>query len=156
MLTTNYKMDFSLRINSKEKISVLKKRIAEVLGMDENTFLIKKYGPSANEITDLNALICSITSSDINIFTQLGTPLKDNEVSLNLTFLEYDFSEFKVYPYKFTTLDKLIVHKNKCVKDIKQDLIKLIENKTGKIIENEDYLIMRECIQEKPAKVINF
>lgn len=154
--TISHKWDFSLKIGLKEKISTMKSRMAEILKIKENEFIIKKYGPSAIEIKDLEAQVCSITTSDVNIFTQLGTPLKTDEILINLNFLEYDYSEFKVFPYKFVSLEKFVIHKNKKVKEIKKDIIKLIEKKTGIIIEKEEYIIIRECIQDKPAKVMIF
>jgi hypothetical protein len=150
----NSRMDFSLRISYKEKISFLKNRISEIIGIDVNSFIMKKYGPSGTDIKDLNSLICTISTTDLNIFLQNGTPLKEDEMILNMSYCEFDFSEFKVFPYKFTHLDNFIIKQNATVKDVKNDLRKLIEKKTGKVIENEDYLIIRECKQEKPSKVI--
>lgn len=155
-VTISHKWEYSINVNIRDKISVMKKKMAEILKISENEFIIKKYGPSANEIRDMNALISSITSSDINIFTQLGTPLQEDEIILNLSFLQYDYSEFKIFPYKFIFLDKFIVKKAKKIKEIKKEIISLIEKKIGKTIDKEENLIIRECIQDKPAKVTNF
>jgi len=151
--TISHKWDYSVKVNLKDSISSLKKKMATFLNVDENDFIIKKYGPSANEIKDLNALVCSITTNDINIFTQIGSPLKEDEILVNLNFLQNDYSEFKVFPYKFISLDKFIFNKNKKVKEIKNDLVNLIEKKIGYKIEKEENLIIRECIQDKPSKV---
>ncbi len=86
---------------------------------------MKKYGPSAHEIKDLEADISSLTTSDLNIFTQLGTPLKKDELMINIFFLESDNSEFKVFPFKFINLDKFIIQKSKTVQELKKDIIKL-------------------------------
>ncbi len=151
--TISHKWDFSVKVNLKDSVLSMKIKMAAVLNISENDFIIKKYGPSANEIKDLNALVCSISTSDINIFTQLGTPLKENQILFNLSFVQYDESEFKVFPYKFTSLDKYIVNKNQKVKDIKADLIGLVQNKVGIKIEKEENLILRWCIQDKPTRV---
>lgn len=151
--TSNYKMDYSIRISTRQKISELKKRISEIVNLPENNFIIKKYGPSGPEIKKLSDPINTFTTNDVNIYLELGTPLKEDEILLNLTFLESDFSYFKIYPYKFVCLDKFVVNINKTVKDAKKDFIEFIYNKIGKKIEDEEYLILRECIQDKPAKV---
>ncbi len=153
--TINHKWDFSLKIGLNEKISVLKTKMAQILKLNEKEFIMKKYGPSAHEIKDLEADISSLTTSDLNIFTQLGTPLKKDELMINIFFLESDNSEFKVFPFKFINLDKFIIQKSKTVQELKKDIIKLIEKKIGKVIEKEEFLILRECIQDKPAKVFN-
>lgn len=152
--TISHKWDFSVKVSLKDSLFSMKKKMAEILNMNQNDFIIKKYGPSANQIKDLNAPVCTVATADINIFTQLGTPLRENEVIVNLSFLQDDYCEFKVFPYKFTSLDKYILDKNKKVKEIKGDLVELIENKTGVKIAKEENLILRECIQDKPSKVI--
>jgi len=145
--------DLSIRISTKETISQLKSRIAEILNIDVDDFIMKKYGPNGTEIKNLKSILRNLSPSDINLFLELGTPLKEDEILLNMNYCEVDMSEFKIYPYKFIPMDKFIIHIKDRVKDIKRRLVIYIKEKLNIEIENQEYLIIRECKQDKPSKV---
>ncbi len=127
--------------------------MAEILNMDVNDFIMKKYGPNGTEIKNLNSIVSTLSHNDINLFLELGTPLKEDEILLNMNYCEVDNSEFKIYPYKFITMDKFIINNRDKIKDIKRKLVIHLKEKLNIEIENEEYLILRECKQDKPSKV---
>lgn len=152
-LTENIQ-DLSIRISTKETIEVLKVRISEILDMNINEFIMKKYGPNGTEIRDMNSKVSNISNNDINLYLELGTPLKEDEILLNVNYCDLDFSEFKIYPYKFHALDKFVIKVNDRVKDVKRRLIVYLRDKLNLEDIEERNMILRECKQDKPSKVI--
>lgn len=150
--TLNFKLDYSVKINTTEKLKVLKEKIGEILNLNLNKFIIKKYGPSGKEIRDLNEKISTVMQSDFKVFVEFGTPVGEDEILLNVNFCELDFSVYKLYPYKITFIENFIVNKDSSVQEVKKDLIKLVENKLGTKL-NEEFTLIREMIQERPSRV---
>jgi hypothetical protein len=92
----------------------------------------------------------------MNIFIQYGRPLKQNEQKVTLAYCEYDFSVFRIYPYKFTELKQLVIDLNMTIRDLKKVFLEELGSKDLMPRKcTEDDFIIREQITERPGKIFN-
>jgi hypothetical protein len=68
--------------------------------------------------------------------------------------LDYDYSTFKLFPYKYTEVGQKAIYKNLTVKQIKEDLIRdpIVQEKFGNDI-TTDQLLLREHTTGRPTSV---
>jgi hypothetical protein len=73
-------------------------------------------------------------------------------LKINILLLEYDYSTFKLFPYKLKDLGYFVVNNNFTVKDLKMYLIEELKEKQNIDLEFEGLLI-REHTTNRPSKV---
>jgi len=80
----SYKFDKELLAKKYETISSLKIRIAEILNIDVNHFIMKKHNHNGVEVKNLYDKIESMTLSNMNIYLQLGSPPSECNIIINI------------------------------------------------------------------------
>ena len=103
----------------------LKRKIAELLNLDEDTFLLRKGNRFSNEIRDLSTLISE--NSMINrgtLFLELGVPSGIDDFKLKFGVGDYSPELSDTIMYDFTEVFEFGVSKVTMVKDLKEKLSK--------------------------------
>jgi ubiquitin C-terminal hydrolase len=151
-----YRWDHEIEANKNWSFGKVKQKIADYLNLKPDQFIMKKYSHNGTEIKNLDEIFNNLSTGNMSIFLQFGKPLNTNEQKITLVYCEFDYSLFKIFPYKFTELKQMIVDLGIKVKDLKKVFIEelakrvlLAPNATEK-----DFII-REQITEKPGKIYN-
>ena len=118
---TNYTFDNSIEVTSRTNIKQLKHLLSIKINLPENKFIIKKFSPQGAELNKLTEEISSIAKSSMNIYIELGTPLMDYEIKLNIYLCEIEInsSRFSINPYKLTELGNIIVDERISLRELK-------------------------------------
>ena len=157
---SSYKFDNLIEIKKFKTLKELKSRIADVLKIPEDIFIIKRNTHNGVELKTLNDTIDKYTTNSINIYVEYGNPQKDSEIKINLFTCEYDFYAFMIYPYKVIDRGVLTVDLNWTVDDLKKNILDSLINKKRLDVgyTNDDFFrledfFIRDYKNDRPAKI---
>lgn len=158
----SYKFDNQIEIKKYKTLGELKKRIAEMLNINENEFIIKKNSHNGVELKNLTENIDKHTSNVLTIYTEFGNPQKSSEIKINLYKTDYDFSFFLVFPYKTTDEGVFLVDLNWTIGDLKKFLVgelgKKVNSSGGKLFKDDEEvkfeeIFIRDYKNDRPSKI---
>lgn len=137
----------------------LKEKISNVINIDKEEFIMRKYSYQGYEIKNLDEIIDTTTKSFLNIYIELGNPTNAYTLRVNIftinTCDSCDNSKFSIFPYKlinngfFTTDTRISINefKLRILNEIKERNYTNLNSDLNKVL-------VREYKLEKPTKVI--
>jgi hypothetical protein len=163
----SYKFNQMIEIKPNKTLKDLKLNLSEYLKISEDEFIMRKLSHNGIELKNLGDNLDKICSGNLKVYLEFGIPQKENQLKLNVFLCELDMSFFLLFPYKITEIgffDIDISNNNNDlkIKDLKLLLLKEIKNKKGidfefynndNNLEENDYFIIREYLNERPTKV---
>jgi hypothetical protein len=147
----SYRFENEIEVKKTKTLGEVKQRIAEVLNISEQEFVLKKNSHHGAELKNLSDPIEKYTTNAINLYIEFGCPQKENEIKINLFSCEYDLTFFLVFPYKLTDLGFFVIDLGWTFKELKEKIIIELEKKGVKY--DKDITILREYLTERPAKI---
>ena len=123
-----YEFDNEIEIKKTKTLRSLKKRISEIINYDCNEFIMKKNSHNGSELKNLNETIDKYTSLQLKIFLEVGQPMKESEIKLNISICEEDHTQFNILPYKILKIADFSVDSLWSFKEMKKSIRKEIEN----------------------------
>lgn len=153
----SYSFNEKIEIKPNKTLKDLKKEISDYLRIDEDNFIIKKNSHNGIELKNLSESIDKVCTGNLKIYIEYGSPQKENEIKINLFLCELDLSFFLLFPYKIIDLGFFNINTEKIttIKDLKDFLIKEIENKKNIKFNNEQFIVIREYLNERPTKIFH-
>jgi hypothetical protein len=161
----SYKFNQMIEIKPNKTLKDLKLKISEHLKINEDEFIMKKLSHNGIELKNLGDTLDKICSGNLKVYLEYGTPQKENQLKLNVFLCELDMSFFLLFPYKITELGFFDIdissnNDNFTIKGLKFLLLKEIKNKKGidfnyndNDLNESDYFVIREYLNERPTKV---
>ena len=126
-----------------------------------DNIILKENDKKGKEIKDMNSTLEKyFVFNNCKIYIEKGTPLKLSEKELIIFFCEFDYEKFNFYPYKFSSINqRLIIDENKTIKDLKNEIMKNIENipelkdKFDKNKNDKSNILIRKINRDYPSKI---
>ena len=157
--------ELTIFVNENETVLNIKKEIINVLNNPDefnmDNIILKENDKKGKEIKDMNSTLEKyFVFNNCKIYIEKGTPLKLSEKELIIFFCEFDYEKFNFYPYKFSSIkQRLIIDENKTIKDLKNEIMKNIENipelkdKFDKNKNHKSNILIRKINRDYPSKI---
>ena len=157
--------ELTIFVNENETVLNIKKEIINVLNNPDefnmDNIILKENDKKGKEIKDMNSTLEKyFVFNNCKIYIEKGTPLKLSEKELIIFFCEFDYEKFNFYPYKFSSINqRLIIDENKTIKDLKNEIMKNIENipelkdKFDKNKNDKSSILIRKINRDYPSKI---
>ena len=126
-VVSEHKQPFSKYSTMKE----IKAEMCKIINKEPEKILMRKDIPKGQEILDLKDELGLVArnSDTFTIFLVDGSPIKENEIVLNLSYCQYNYEKFNFYPYKFTEISNIVVLAEHNIEKVKEICIRELKNK---------------------------
>lgn len=131
----SYSFENEIEIKKTKTLKEMKKRIAEIINIPTSEFLIRKNTHNGIELKNLSESIDKHTSSQMKIFVEIGTPMKESEIKITAYLCEENYATFNVIPYKISKICDFSADLIWDFIELKQSLLKIINENIIKIEE---------------------
>lgn len=157
IISLDYSFDNSFQIEKNKTIKDIKKKICDIINVNEEDIILKKYSHKGYEFKDLSESLLNFNypPSSNDIYIEYGTQLNTDQYNINVSLSEIinldsdnknnSDRKYALFPFSIKFLGNLIASKKDSIKNLKD------------IIYAKFYFEFQEiCLEEKISNEYNY